>query len=73
MLVREGLIDGNVVVSPREMSRCSRLLTCARTACNAVHMDVTTNDASLQSGQHSELDASGKAARIREMLAAFYR
>ena len=55
------------------MSRCSRLLTCASTACNAVHMDVSINDASLQSGQHSELDASGKAARISEMLAAFYR
>ena len=40
MLMREGLIDGDIVVAPREMCCCTWLLTRSRTARNAVHMDV---------------------------------
>jgi len=45
VLVGEGLIDGDVVVAPREMGRCARLLTCSGTACYAVYVDVSADDA----------------------------
>ena len=64
VLMREGLIDRDVVVAPREMRRGTRLLTGSRAARDAVHVDVATDDASLQSGQHGELYASGKATGV---------
>ena len=70
--MREGLIDGDIVVAPREMCRCRRFLSGSRAARDAVYMDVATYDASLQGGQHGELYASGKATGIRKVLAIFY-
>ena len=70
MLMREGLVDGDVVVAPREVRRSARLLSCARTACDAVHVDVAADDAGLQSGQHGKLDACGEATGVGKVLAA---
>ena len=73
MLMREGLVDGDIVVAPREVRRSARFLTGSRTASDAVHVDVAADDASLQSGQHGKLDASGEATRVGKMLTAANR
>ena len=73
VLMCEGLIDGDIVVAPREMRRCPWLLASSSAACNAVHVNVATDDACLQCGQHGELDASSKATWVCKVLAALYR
>ena len=72
VLVREGLIDGDVVVAPGEMGRSAGLLPCPRAAGDAVYVDVAADDACLQRGQHGELDAGSEAARVGEVEAALY-
>ena len=70
MLMREGLVYGDIVVAPGEVCCCAWLLTCACATRYAVDMDVATDDACLQSGQHGELYAGGKASGISKMLTA---
>ena len=47
MLVREGLVDRDIVVAPREMGRSTRLLAGSCATRNAVHVNISANDACL--------------------------
>ena len=69
VLVCEGLVDGYVVVAPREVGGGTGLLSGSRAACDAVGVYVTADDAGLQRGQQPQLDAGGKASGIGQMLA----
>lgn len=68
MLMGKGLINRYVIITPREMSRCSRLLSCAGAAGDAVHMDIAADDTALQSREQSQLDTCGEATWVGEML-----
>ena len=64
----ELLIDAEVIVTPREMGGSTRLLSCTCTSCNTVYGYIIMNQAHLGSGKESQLDASGKTARVSQML-----
>lgn len=69
VLVCEGLVDGYVVVAPREVGGGTWLLARSCAACYAVGVYITADDAGLQRGQQPQLDAGGKASGIGQMLA----
>ena len=70
MLVGKGLVHRDVVVSPRVMCGGTGFLSGSGTAGNAIHMNVATDKTVSQSWQHGQLDASGKASGIGQMIAS---
>ena len=72
MLVGEGLIDGDIVIAPGIVGGGTWLLTCASAAGDAVDMDISAQDASLECRQQGKLDAGGKSAWIGQMVSLTY-
>ena len=72
MLMREGLVDGDIVVAPGEMSGCTWFLSCSCTSGDAVGVYVTADNPCFQCRQESQLDAGGKASGIGQMHARAY-
>ena len=64
MLMGEGLIDRDIIVTLREVRCCTRLLTGSCTSRDTIHMHIATDDSCLQRRQHSQLNAGGKATRV---------
>ena len=69
MLVSERLVDADVVVAPAEVCGCTGLYTCARTACDGIHIDVIIEHQVAGQRQQCQLDGCGKATGIGYILA----
>ena len=68
VLVGEGLVNRTVIVAPREMGGGPGLLSGTGAAGDTVDMDIAADNAGLQGRQHGQLDTSGKAAGVSQVL-----
>ena len=64
VLVREGLVDGDVVVAPAEMGRGRGFDARSRGSRDGVDMQVVVEHQMFRQGQDGQLDAGGEAARV---------
>ena len=69
MLMTEKLIDREVVITPREMGCCSRLLTCSSRTCDSINSNITSQETCLCKWKKTFLNASSKATWVSQMLA----
>lgn len=72
MLMREGLVDGDIVVAPGEMGGCTWFLSCSCASGDAVGVYVAADNPCFQCRQESQLDSGGKASWIGQMHARAY-
>ena len=68
MLMREELVDTEIVVSPAEMCSRAGFLSSPCAACDGVDADIMRQQSSLCQGEESQLDAGGETARIGDVL-----
>ena len=69
VLVRERLVDADVVVTPAEVRGCTRLYACTGTAGDGIHVDVIIEHQVTCQRQQCQLDGCGKTARVSHVLA----
>ena len=67
VLVRERLVDRDVVIPPAEMGGRRRLDACACRTGDGVHVQVRIQHQMLGQGQDPQLDAGGETAGVRDV------
>ena len=68
VLVLEGLVDAQVVVTPREMGRGAWLLSCSSRACDGIDGYIFLEQIEIGSRQQGHLNASSETAWIGYVL-----
>ena len=69
MLMAERLVDAHVVVTPAEVTGCTRLHACTGTTGNGIDHDIVIEQQVLCQWQQAQLDTSSEATRIGHVLA----
>ena len=65
----EELVDGEIVVAPREMCCRPWFLSCSGRACYGIDSDVVDEESGFCQWEETELNAGGEAARVGQMEA----
>ena len=67
VLVRESLVDGDVVVSPAEVGRCARLYTRTRGTRDASGVHLALQQTLSRQREKTDLDGRGETTRVRQL------
>ena len=65
----EELVDGEIVVAPREMCCRPWFLSCSGRACYGIDSDVVDEESGFCQWEETELNAGGEATRVGQMEA----